>query len=178
VHIVVILFEPFLEVGMSRSEELIQAYATNTWLIGRLTEGITHDESLLQPPFPTNSTNWVLGHILVSRNESMVLSMGENMWPDAILKRYDSGSEPITREDESVRYLNDMLKDITESQERLGYLLGSLTDHDLERDCEDEKGARALWLCIRGLHWHETYHIGQLEMLRSFIHSLRVRRRT
>lgn len=158
---------------MSRAEELIQAYATNTWLIGRLTQGLTHDESLLQPPFPTNCTNWVLGHILVSRNESMRLSMGENMWPDAIIKRYDSGSDPITREDESVRYLNDLRKDIHESQERLSGLLRNLTDHDLEQDFEDENGTKARWLCIRGLHWHETYHIGQLELLRNFILSLR-----
>jgi hypothetical protein len=158
---------------MTRAEELIQAYATNTRLIGRLTEGITHDESLIQPPFPTNSTNWVLGHILVSRNESIRLSYGNNLWPDAIIERYVSGSEPITREDERVRYLNDLIKDIHESQERLTCLLRVLTDVELEQDYEDEKGARARWLYIRSLHWHETYHIGQLEMLRSFIHSLR-----
>ncbi len=158
---------------MTRAEELIQAYAVNTRLIGRLIEGITHDESLLQPPFPTNCFNWVLGHILVSRNESMRLSFGDKMWPDTIIERYDSGSEPITREDESVRYLNDLIKDIHESQERLTTLLRNLTDVDLEQDYQDEKGARARWLCIRGLHWHETYHIGQLELLRSFIHSLR-----
>jgi hypothetical protein len=158
---------------MTRAEELIQAYATNTWLIGRLTGGITHDESLLQPPFPTNCTNWVLGHILVSRNESMRLSFGDYMWPDALIERYNTGSEPITREDESVRYLNDLLKDIHESQERLTTLLRDLTDKVLEQDYEDEKGTRERLLCIRGLHWHETYHIGQLELLRSFIHSLR-----
>ncbi len=158
---------------MSRSEELIQAYATNTWLIGRLTKGITHDESLLQPPFPTNCTNWVLGHILISRNESMQLSFGENIWPDAFIERYDTGSEPITREDESVRYLNDLIKEIHESQEKLASLLCNLTDDDLAQDYEDEHGSRARWQCIRGLHWHETYHIGQLEMLRSFIHTLR-----
>jgi len=158
---------------MSRAEELIQAYATNTWLIGRLTDGITHDESLLQPPFPTNCTNWILGHILVSRNESMRMSFGENMWPEALIKRYDSGSEPITREDESVRYLNDLTKDFQESQEGLISFLRNLTDNDLEQEYEGKKGRRARWLCIRGLHWHETYHIGQLEMLRSFIHAFR-----
>jgi len=158
---------------MLHHEELIEAYATNTMLIGRLTEGISHDESLLQPPFPTNCTNWILGHILVSRNESIRLSFGENMWPDVFIKRYDSGSEPITREDESVRYLNGLLKDIRDSQEWLAGLLRNLTDHALEQLYEDENGSRARWQCIRGLQWHETYHIGQLELLRSFIFSLR-----
>ena len=158
---------------MSRAEELIQAYATNTQLINHLTDGITHDESLLQPPFPTNCTNWIIGHILVSRNESMLISLGDSMWPDTLTIRYDSGSEPITREDESVRYLSDLIKDIHESQERLTIYLRNLSDKELEREYEDKRGRRARWLCIRGLHWHETYHIGQLEMLRSFIHSLR-----
>lgn len=158
---------------MSRAEELIQAYATNTRLINHLTGGITHDESLLQPPYPTNCTNWVVGHILVSRNESIRISLGDNMWPDTLIKRYDTGSEPITREDESVRYLSDLIKDIHESQERLTIYLRNLSDKELDSEYEDEKGRRARWLCIRGLHWHETYHVGQLEMLRSFIHSLR-----
>ena len=61
---------------MSRSDEIIGAYAANTSLISLLMEGLSHDQSLLQPPFPTNYVNWVLGHILVGRNESIQLCGG------------------------------------------------------------------------------------------------------
>ena len=158
---------------MSRAEELIQAYATNTWLIGNLTEGLSHTESLLQPPFPTNCVNWILGHILVSRNESILLSFGEKMWDEVLINRYDGGSEPVRIGDDSVRKFEDLLKNIDESQKQLAALLDQLTDEDLELEHSDERGSRARWLCIRGLHWHETYHIGQLELLRSFILTLR-----
>ena len=61
---------------MTRSGEITQAYATNPWLINRLTEGLSQDECLLQPPFPTNCVNWILGQwdllrsYIISQRES------------------------------------------------------------------------------------------------------------
>lgn len=48
-------------------QQLAQAYARNTAIIKMQIEGLTHEESLLQPPFRANCLNWVLGHINVSR---------------------------------------------------------------------------------------------------------------
>jgi hypothetical protein len=158
---------------MTRSEVLIQAYKTNTQLTIRLIDGLSHEESLWQPPFPTNCVNWVLGHILVSRNESILLSHGAALWEDAFLNRYDSGSDPVAVGDDSIHHFEDLRKSIIASQEQLTNLLNKLSDKDLEQDYTDERGTRARWLCIRGLHWHETYHVGQLELLRSYILSKR-----
>jgi hypothetical protein len=80
---------------MSRAEELIQAYATNTWLIGRLTEGITHDESLMQPPFLTNSTNWVLGHIL--NDTILVLNLSPGRTKASVILMICSKTSMIAR---------------------------------------------------------------------------------
>ena len=157
---------------MSRSDEIIQAYATNTWLIGRLTEGLSHDESLLQPLFPTNCVNWILGHILVSRNESIQLCGGK-MWGDALINRYKSDSQPASQGDDDIRNFEDLLQDIADSQNLLADLLGSLSEAELNQAVETARGNKARWQHIRGLHWHETYHMGQLEMLRSYILSLR-----
>jgi len=157
---------------MSRSEELIQAYETNTWLIGLLTEGLTHDESLLQPPFPTNCVNWILGHILVSRTESVQLCGGEP-WNEILIDRYKSGSQPIRDGDDDILHLDDLIKDLQTSQPTLSSLLVELGDDDLDEVVETARGGKPRWQHIRGLHWHETYHMGQLELLRSFILSWR-----
>ena len=157
---------------MSRSQELIQAHETNTWLIGLLTEGLSHDESLLQPPFPTNCVNWILGHILVSRTESVQLCGGEP-WNEILIDRYKSESQPVRDGDDDILHLDDLIKDLQISQKTLSNLLGQLSDDELDEVVEIARGEKPRWQHIRGLHWHETYHMGQLELLRSFILSWR-----
>lgn len=154
---------------MSRSDELIQAYTANTHLIGRLTEGLSHVESLLAPPFPANCVNWVLGHIMVGRHRSLKLCEGSNLWPENLIRRYKSGSLPAVTGDDQIHHFDDLLKDLQKSQKRLEGHFRQLSDEYLEQDYHDEHGTRARWLCVRGLHWHETYHVGQLELLRSYI---------
>jgi hypothetical protein len=157
---------------MARSDELNQVYKTNTWLIGLLTEGLSHDESLLQPPFPTNCVNWILGHILVSRTESIQLCRGE-LWEETHVNRYKSDSQPVRDGDDDMLHLDDLLNYLQTSQEILSSLFGQLDEEAFEEVVETSRGEKPRWLHIQGLHWHETYHMGQLELLRSFILSLR-----
>jgi len=157
---------------MSRSDEIIQAYATNTWLIGFLTKELSQDESLLQPPFPTNCVNWIIGHILVSRDESIQLCGGK-LLDGVLINRYKSDSQPARNGDDDIRHFEDLLQDIDSSQELLGNLLSELSEDELNATVKTERGEKSRWQHIRGLHWHETYHIGQLELLRSFVLNLR-----
>ena len=157
---------------MSKAEEIIQDYAANTWLIDRLIQGLTHEESLLQPPFPANCMNWVLGHVLVSRNESIQLCGGE-MWPQATIDRYKTDSPPVHDGDEDIRYFDDLCDDLQVSQQVLTDLLNNLDDAFLNEVVETRRGFKPRWQHMSGLHWHETFHMGQFDMLRSFILSLR-----
>ena len=143
-----------------RSKELINAYDANTKQIKRLIDTLTHSESLLIPPFPTNCVNWLLGHILVSRHHSLTLSGGSDFWPENLIQRYDTGSSPIDVEDHRFCYFEDLVKDLEKSQIMLTENLSHCPDDFLKGDFEDKHGKRARWLCIRSLHWHETYHIG------------------
>jgi hypothetical protein len=162
----------YKEILVSRSDEIIQAYATNTWLIGLLTEGLSQAESLLQPPFPTNCVNWILGHILVSRTESIQLCGGE-LWNATLINRYKSDSRPVQDGDDDILHFDDLHKDLRASQQTLSSLLSELSDEEHNQVVETARGEKPRWQHIRGLHWHETYHMGQLELLRSFILSLR-----
>jgi hypothetical protein len=157
---------------MSRSEELIEAYATNTWLIGVLTESLSHDESLLQPPFPTNCVNWILGHILVSRNETIQLCDGQ-MWDARLIDRYKSDSKPVQDGDDDIDHMENLLNDLETSQEIISKLLADIDGEELNQVVKTTRGEKPRWQHIRGLHWHETYHMGQLELLRSYILSVR-----
>jgi len=158
---------------MTEKAETIQKdYAGNTWLINQLTDGLTHAESALQPPFAANCLNWILGHILSRRNAALTLLQAEPIWDEATLALYKTGSAPITNEQEG-RHWDDLLADLAESQQRLETALQTSTAEDLARIAETDRGTKPVWEHLEGLHWHETYHMGQLEILRAMVLSQR-----
>ena len=155
-----------------KAESIQKDYTGNTWLINKLTEGVTHAESVLQPPFPANCLNWILGHILSRRNTALTLLQAKPFWDESTLTLYKTGSAPITNEQEG-HHWDDLLTDLTESQQRLEAALQASTAEVLYRIAETDRGTKPVWEHLEGLHWHETYHMGQLEILRAMALSQR-----
>ena len=58
---------------MIHPELLINLFEINLHVVRRQTEGLSHEDSLIQPPFRGNCLNWVLGHIVATRNQIMTL---------------------------------------------------------------------------------------------------------
>jgi uncharacterized damage-inducible protein DinB len=126
------------------------------------TEGLTHADSVLQPPFRGNCLNWVLGHIIVSRNQILDRLASSSLgWDKEDLARYERQSEPITQAEQALP-LGRLLTTLDRSQELLLASFETTTPATWETLVEDE--SLADWVAF--LHWHETYHVGQLELLR------------
>lgn len=149
-----------------KAQQLIDDYAGNTWLIERHVEGLSHEESVLQPPFPANCLNWVLGHIISRRNSALELLGAEPIWSEEVMNRYRSGSDPI-RSTEEARELPALLQDLAETQGRIAQELKEAPPEKLDEVVETDRGTKPVWEHLAGLHWHETYHTGQLDILRA-----------
>jgi hypothetical protein len=149
------------------AESLIQSYATNHWLIGVLTEGLTHDDSLVQPPYEGNCLNWVLGHILSGRHTAMKLVGAVPVWRQEEIDIYKTGSPPITSSDQAVP-LEKLVSDLDQSQVTIAAALGKKSEAELLEEAETDRGIKPITQHLAELHWHETYHVGQLELLRDF----------
>ncbi|MEZ4519114.1 MAG: hypothetical protein R3C44_20615 [Chloroflexota bacterium] len=100
-----------------RAQKLIDGYDIQSRLMQRFTDGLSHEESVLQqPPFDANCFNWVLGHMLSSRNEASVTLGQLPLWPEELLALYRTGSDPIT--DSATAYpLETLLADVDRSRE-------------------------------------------------------------
>jgi hypothetical protein len=155
-----------------RAQALIDGYETNTWLIHRHVDDISDDESLLQLPFEANCLNWIVGHIVHRRNSSLEALGVPPLWSAEISARYKSGSPPIKSQDDARRF-GDLLADLDESQRALVAALQVATDATLDQVVENDRGAMPAIEHLQGFHWHETYHIGQLDILQAFIASTR-----
>ncbi len=153
------------------AQSLSQSYGSTHWLINKLVDGLSHDDSLVQPPFEANCLNWVLGHILAGRNEALSYLDAEPVWGAAELARYRTGSPPIKEADQALP-LERLLSDFEESQRRILAALESISSEDLAAVVDTRFGERPVGQHIAGLHWHETYHTGQLELLKALAASV------
>lgn len=149
---------------MTSPDKLIQLYQRTQWIIAKQTEGLTHADSLLQLPFRGNCLNWVLGHIMVYRDKVLELLGETPILSDSQTQLYRRGSEALT-DGEAAVPLEKLLEALKQSGERLVAALGNVTAGRLEA-IADEENQRSVGERIEFMQWHETYHVGQLEILR------------
>lgn len=158
--------------SIERAKRLSQDYTANTWLIGKLIDGLSHEESLLQLEFPANCLNWVLGHILSRRNSALELLRTDLFWDEETLSLYRSGSQPIVP-GRSAQQLEVLREDLEVSQQRLDSALSLVSRQGIEAFVDTDLGSKPVWEHLEGLIWHETFHVGQLDILRAFALSQR-----
>lgn len=150
---------------MVNSQELIESYQLTHWLIHKYAEGLTHEESVLQLPFPANCFNWVVGHIVEHRDKVLVLLAESPQLTKTETAIYTSDSLPITSSDMAVPF-SELMDAFDETQERIIAILSEIPEARLA-DIYDEEQGLTVSQRIASLHWHETYHTGQLEILRA-----------
>ena len=150
---------------MARTESMIDLFGVNASVVKQQTEGLTHADSLLQPPFQSNCLNWVMGHIVSGRNSILKLLGEAPVWSEEEAAPYRVGSEPITC-DENCHTLKKLLSDFDRSQDPLIAALERIPQEELEKTIETFRGEKPLGNHVAFLLWHEAYHVGQLEILR------------
>lgn len=146
------------------SADLIRMYSINHGALHQNLAGLSHEDSLVQPE-AGNCLNWVLAHIVSSRNGMFAVMGREPYWPADVAARYARGSSPVSGPSDA-RPFDSLVQDFDRSQERLLADLGSMSEADLQRSFD--RGGRQMtvaeWLSF--LHFHEAYHIGQTGILR------------
>lgn len=151
---------------MSTPAQFAEGFARNLRIIGMQTAGLTHDDSLFQPPVRGNCLNWVLGHIAGSRNRILRALDAEPVLPDAEAARYARDSAPITGPSDDILRLETILAALERSQTSIDERLATLTPDDLAREIPFAGRAMPLGQVLFSLYFHETYHTGQTELLR------------
>jgi len=151
---------------MISAKDLAGALARNLDMAKEQTKGLTHADSVLQPPVPGNCLNWVLGHITETR--SLVLQqLGQPpLLSEAQAKRYGYGSEPVCADGGDILKLEKLMALLEQSQKTIDAALGRITAEELNKKVESFLGSTTLGQLLFFLYYHETYHLGQTELLR------------
>ena len=65
-------------------------------VVNRNLQDVTHEESLRAPQPAGNCANWVLGHLVASRQHMLGLLGEPPLWDRARIRRFDRGSPAVT----------------------------------------------------------------------------------
>ncbi len=135
----------------------------NAGVLDMQLKSVTHEESLVQPPYHGNCLNWILGHLNISRANLLKLAGLPAPWPDGAYARYKRDSDPIVAPEDSLP-LERLRADFATTQELLLARLDEMTPDELAAPAAWGRGTTLEMLEF--LAWHETYHVGQTEILR------------
>jgi hypothetical protein len=148
-------------------ENLASGFARNLEIIKMQTEGLTNEQSLIQLPFRSNCLNWVVGHLLTNRCNILRLLEAEDIRPDVNLDHYERESEPVTGVGQGVLPLKELIKHLEDTQKRLEAVLEQETEQSLQRMATyRDRPERTVASWILFLYFHDSYHVGQTEILR------------
>jgi hypothetical protein len=134
-------------------------------------EGITHQESLIQPQPAGNCLNWVIGHLLCVYNNALPLLHQQPVLPKGALKRYERGTPPLQNPAEATD-LRELMNAWQTSIERFDAGLATLTPNELDAPApfspnqDPNETVRSLLGLIA---FHQSYHAGQTGTLRRLI---------
>lgn len=149
----------------SNTDALKMLFGINYDVLKKNLEGVSHDESLLQPPGGANCLNWVLGHVVATRDAALKLLHQQPIWDKEDAALYRRGSAPI-RDGSKARPFETIVADLDRSQGRLMEGLAKVTEPELGAPLADQSAADTVGGTLFVLHLHESYHAGQTGLLR------------
>ena len=149
---------------MITADDLSKAFARNLGVIKAQTEGLTHADTLVQS-HGGNCLNWLLGHIAVHRDK-ILHTMGQPLVSADLNDRYNRGSAPVREDDEDIVPLGTLIERLEQGQERIASALSRLGEAGLDAEWDPEDRKSTIGKRVFFLYFHETYHVGQTELMR------------
>lgn len=150
-----------MSTSTASADALKMLFGYNYEVLKRNLEGLTHEESLIQPERGGNCLNWVVGHIVATRDAALELIHQERIWNQEEANGYRRGSPPI-RDGSGAQSFDKIVRDLDRSQIRLVAGLSEILEEALNKTAGDQTVGQKLFV----LQFHEAYHAGQTGLLR------------
>jgi len=156
---------------MKATQTLAHQLGINEYVLARNLEGISHSEGLVFPEPGGNCINWVVGHLVDTRNKALQVVGRQPVFPIERFSMYTGHSD--------VTFDSDRAIPLTELMEAYGELQTPLAEGVLEMSDEQlaspapfsptENPDETVGTLLAGLAFHESYHTGQTGVLRRVI---------
>ena len=155
-----------------KAQSIIQDYEFHNMLIHRFVDDISHAERVLQLPFQHNCMNWILGHIVANRSHVLETVGAAHDWQEDVRALYHQDMPAVTPESPSIQ-LETLRAHLDESVDLLKAALENVSEDWLKEIHSNYRGEKTRYFHVTSFHWHESFHLGQLEILKAFIEANR-----
>ncbi len=151
---------------MIDAQAMADHFAISLRTVHRQTDGLTHEQSLLQLPFRGNCLNWALGHLALCREEILDLLGAPRVFSVETWARYDSGSEPIRQDEAGVMRLEKLLEMLDQQAPFLAQALVNTPAAIYASEVLVGQNRRTVARRVLFYFFHEATHVGELGLLR------------
>ena len=155
-----------------KTKEILGLYQFHNRIMHNFIDGVSHEESVLQLPFKHNCMNWILGHIVTNRSHVLEVVGAEHAWQEEVRTLYHQDTQPVTQETPSINF-EKLIAYLDESMVLLKTALEDKNEAWLDENFSNYRGEKTRYEHATSFHWHESFHLGQLEILKAFIESKR-----
>jgi hypothetical protein len=154
--------------GTELGKTLTIQYGYTTWTFNKTLENVPEDIARYAPAGGGNCLAWVVGHLIDSRVGTLRMLGVELPFDPEKYHRFHRGSDPVTA-DEDLPALAEMCEDFRSTAGPLAEGLAALNDNLVASAAPFSPGnnpQETVGSLLAGLVFHESYHVGQLGILR------------
>jgi DinB family protein len=140
-------------------------------VVRRNVEGITHEESLVQPEPAGNCLNWIVGHLVWAYAGALPLVRQAPMLDQSRLAQYARGGPPLTDRSQAVNF-NELLAAWDEATRRMDAGLAGFPTEALNHPAPGSPTGNpdeTIGSLLATIMFHQAYHVGQTAVLRRLI---------
>lgn len=152
---------------MITKQEYLRMLEGNRGLIEMQIEGISDEQSLLQPANGGNCLRWVLGHLAENLIEILRILGVEPTKEAEILKRFIRTSAPIIGEEPGLLRLEEIMRLYAQLESQIFEKLNAMVEREFDEEIGSGEQKSRLGGELFFYAFHHHYHIGQLEYLRN-----------
>lgn len=127
---------------------------------------LTQSDALVQPPVSGNCINWIVGHILCYRTYALAICGLTPVISPTVAQRYARDSAPVLGPAADVAELATLLAAYWASHEQLLAYWQSMTPAQAAETVTAAGFTMPRAELLTSFMRHESYHAGQLELLR------------
>ena len=149
---------------MYAAEDFTKDFFRNLRIVEMQSDGLTHTDSLIQPPGDGNCLNWTVGHLVVHRDKAIAECGGSPVMTPEQTARYANESDPVIEDGDDIIDYSELLTMLATTQDRLAEWLPQA---DLTEQITVGEREVPRWKRLHFWYFHDTYHAGQTELLRS-----------
>lgn len=132
------------------------------------TDGVTNEQSLVQPLPAGNCINWVVGHLLAIYSTVLPMFGATPVIEGARISRYNRGSAPILNGEEALPF-DELLAAWDATCDKIDAGLSQLPDATLVQAAAHSPTGNpneTVHSLLFTIMFHQSYHAGQLGVLR------------